>query len=364
MRQIKLLQDTCEITFTNGSISERDNGLTFLAKKLANTYTHCAVITDQQVHSHYGKLLDSVLKGAGIAFTPIILPPGERTKTLLSANYCWEEMILKNMDRRSCVIALGGGMISDLAGFVAACYMRGVHVINIPTSLLAMVDAAIGGKTAVNLPAGKNLIGCFHQPKEVFICPSFLKTLPTRDFRAGIAEVIKYGVIRDAILFDFLEKNMSAILNRTTDTLETIIRRSCEIKAQVVEEDVADDKDVRAILNWGHTFAHAIESMTEYQTYLHGEAVAIGMNCAAKVSEHLGYATNELTYRQYQLIKKAELPVNLPNISIDQLLYLMESDKKTTSGKINLIVAKKIGKVFRTHDVDKVKIREALSYKR
>jgi 3-dehydroquinate synthase len=272
-------------------------------------------------------------------------------------------MVAFQLDRKSCVIALGGGVISDLAGFASACYMRGIDLINIPTTLLGMVDASMGGKTGINLPEGKNLIGCFHHAKYIFVCPSFLQTLPEREYCAGLAEVIKYGVIRDPLFFSFLEENMESILNKSPDKLKSLIFRCCEIKSQVIQEDPEDKNDIRAVLNWGHTFAHAIEAAKGYREILHGEAVAIGMSCAASVSEHLGYAKPEFIERQDRLLKKAKLKIAIPNISYDQLLNFMQKDKKNKSGRISLIVAEKIGKVFKHPDVDMNNIKEALRKK-
>jgi 3-dehydroquinate synthase len=363
MRKIKLLPNNAELTFTNGMIAERDRELMTLCSGLAKTYTRCAIITDQTVYSLYGKLLSSFLQESGIPFCEIILPSGESSKTLLSANYCWNEMIANRIDRHSCVIALGGGVITDLAGFAAACYMRGIDVINIPTTLLGMVDAAIGGKTGFNVPQGKNLIGAFHHPKAVFICPSFVQTLPDRQYRAGIAEVIKYGVISDQIFFQFLENNIHPILLKSAQHLNCIIQRCCEIKNRIVEEDPTDSRNIRIKLNWGHTFAHGIESATHYQKYLHGEAVAIGMSCAAAVSNHMGYANKDFVSRQDRLIREAQLPISLPNIPLEEIVKAMENDKKTRMGKFSLIVAAEIGTVFRVLDVDRKNILEILSKK-
>ncbi len=322
---------------------------TFPFEKIKN-YSSCVLITDERVFSLYGK---------EIPVEPIIVPSGEKCKSFETAEYCWSKMYSIGLDRRSCVISLGGGSVTDLAGFVASCYMRGIDVIHIPTTLLAMVDAAIGGKTAVNLTDGKNIIGTFHHPKCVIINPHYLHTLSERDYRSGLAEVIKYGVIWDEQLFEYLENNMADILDRKMDN---IIRRCCEIKTEVVRRD-DKEKGLRSILNWGHTFAHALETATDFSTYLHGEAVSIGMSCAAHVSQLKGYVDREFIKRQDTLCERAGLPIELPLIPIDSLVELMRKDKKAESGNIVLVLAEKIGKVIKVDNVDESVIREALEWK-
>jgi 3-dehydroquinate synthase len=323
-------------------------------------YSSIVVISHENIINLHGKTLQEDLNKP---LHTITVPSGEQYKTLETAAFCWSKMHAKGIDRNSLVIGLGGGVITDLAGYVAGCYMRGIDVIHIPTSLLGMVDAAIGGKSAVNLPQGKNLVGLFYHPKVVLINQSYLRTLPQREFCAGLAEIIKYGIIQDPILLKYLENNISNIINRDQTCLKHIIQRSANIKTHIVSQD-EKEKNLRAILNWGHTFAHALESATHYNTYLHGEAVAIGMSCAAHVSHVLGYVEKEFIEYQDFVCRKANLPTTLPDISIDSLIQLMLKDKKTIANKISLILAKQIGHVFKAQDIQIEVIQGALESKR
>lgn len=329
--------------------------------QIVKDYSSCAVISDCSVAALYGKALIEKLAFQKTPIHLITIPAGEKSKTLELAGYCWQQMHELGLDRRSVVIGFGGGVITDLAGFVAGCYMRGIEIMHIPTTLMGMVDAAIGGKTGVNLSSGKNLIGVIHQPKSIFIGKHYLATLPQREFCAGLAEVIKYGVIWDPDFFDYLESSMPFILKRDPEKLHFIIAQSTKIKSHVVGCD-EKEQNLRSILNWGHTFAHAIESLTKYDKYLHGEAVAIGMHCAAKVSCHLGYVGNDFVQRQNALCQAVGLPTSLPpDIAIQDLIGRMCQDKKSISGKISLIVAKQIGKVVKVSDVDPMSIQQALT---
>jgi len=360
MHEFYLSKHHCMLTIADGSLSERNTFLETLLRSVSENYSGVAWITDTKVHGLYFNLIKKFLEETGLAYCLITLPPGETSKTLLGAHRCWTDMLAAGLDRQSLAIAFGGGAITDIAGFSASCFMRGIDLIHIPTTLLGMVDAAIGGKTGVNLSEGKNLIGSFHYPKQIFISPSFLQTLPKREFRSGLAEVIKYGVIRDPIFFSYLEQHLPAILQKTPENLLTIVHKSCEIKMQVVNEDPEDKAGVRAILNWGHTFAHALEKIARYKTYLHGEAVAIGMCLAAQLSEHLGFAHPEFSIRQKELIQRAGLPTRPHPVCLDQLIQAMKCDKKSTFGKIRLILAENIGKSLGIKEVHPKCIREAL----
>jgi 3-dehydroquinate synthase len=242
-------------------------------------------------------------------------------------------------------VALGGGVIGDLGGFVAATYLRGVPYVQVPTTLAAQVDASIGGKTAVNHPLGKNLIGAFHQPRLVFSDIQVLSTLSRREYLSGLAEVIKYGVIADAAFFKFLEKEIESIVKREESALRHAIRRSCEIKASVVQEDEREG-DRRRILNYGHTLGHALEAVTGYRRYLHGEAVSIGMGFAARLARNLGFCDRETENRQVRLIQRAGLPAVLPKTRIADILRAMKVDKKVKDGSIHFVLADKIGHVL------------------
>lgn len=323
---------------------------TFQSLLKENSFSNIQVISDHQVFALHGEPLMQFLDDARqILVAPMLFSAGEPFKSLATAETCWTHMHAMGVDRRSLVIGLGGGVVTDLSGFVASCYMRGIAAVHIPTTLMGMVDAAIGGKTAVNLPTGKNLIGTFYPPRLVLIDPHYLSTLPQREFRSGLAEVIKYGVIWDEALFEYLEKHVEEM---RPETLAFILKRSCEIKTQIVQQD-EKERGLRAILNYGHTFAHALETATDYATYLHGEAVAIGMCCAAHVSQELGFVDGTFVDKLSALCRHAGLPTQLPShLNVEKFLALMAGDKKAVCGKINLVLARKIGKAELARDVD------------
>lgn len=314
----------------------------------------CLVITDRNVGPKYGTLLASSTQHAGFDGSAVELPPGESIKTLDTAKFLFDRCIEAKLDRDSVILALGGGVIGDLAGFVAASFYRGIAVVQIPTTLLAMVDAAIGGKTGVDHPKAKNAIGAFYQPKAVLVDPLTLKTLPERELKAGLAEVIKYGVIDDAKLFDDLEQHINKLHAKDSAALTDVIEKCAAIKARIVSQDERElAGGPRALLNFGHTFAHAIESTTHYQSYLHGEAVAIGMVLASELSVELGLLTRADRDRIKKLIDRAGLPTELqpgdPNV--ETLHAATFRDKKVADGKLRFIVAEKIGKAKVAADV-------------
>ncbi len=281
----------------------------------------------------------------------VLLPDGEKYKTLQTFQKILDALIEKGHQRSTTLIALGGGVIGDMTGFAAACYQRGVHFIQVPTTLLAQVDAAIGGKTAVNHPLGKNMIGAFHQPQAVFCDLNTLLSLPVREYRAGLAEVVKYGLLADAQLFAYLEKNSEAINQLDADVLLHIIHRCASIKADIVS---ADEKEshCRALLNLGHTFAHAIESVSHYATWLHGEAVAMGLVCAAQLSAQLHLIKKSDVDRIKTLLKKFALPCSWPTaISIDDGMLAMARDKKVINSKLRFILLDAIGHAFIADDI-------------
>jgi 3-dehydroquinate synthase len=279
------------------------------------------------------------------------MPAGEQEKTLSRFSELINFLAENKLTRDSCILALGGGVVGDLAGFAAACYMRGIDFIQIPTSLLAMVDSSVGGKTAVDLPAGKNLVGAFFQPKAVWIDPNVLATLPEREYRAGLAEVLKYGAIMDGEFIHWLEDNAKAILDKDPEALEQAITKSCQYKANIVARDEHEQGD-RALLNFGHTFGHALEVLLDYNTLVHGEAVAIGMLLAAKFSAEQGHAKNEDTVRLEKLLQLFGLPTKIPaGLNAEHILEKMRIDKKATAGEIRLILWRGIGKAFVEKDV-------------
>ena len=278
------------------------------------------------------------------------IPDGETSKSLAEAEKLYTRAIECGLDRKSAIIALGGGVVGDLAGFVAATFMRGINLIQIPTTLLAQVDSSVGGKTAVNHALGKNLIGAFHQPRAVFIDLNFLKTLPDREIKSGLGEVIKYGVISDAEFFTYLEDNAEKILSRDLKTLAHVVKRCCEIKAQVVSSDERES-GLRRILNFGHTAAHAIEEQTHYKKYRHGEAVAVGMIAAARISLELGKTTAANVERLERLIKKFGMMTTCAGLDADKLYNVTLRDKKTVGGKVNWVLMKNFGDVEISSDV-------------
>ena len=294
----------------------------------------------------------------------IVLPDGEKYKTHESLNSIYDQLLANKYGRDSLLIALGGGVIGDITGYAAATYMRGIDFIQIPTSLLSQVDSSVGGKTGINHSLGKNMIGAFYQPKCVLINIDVLKTLPDRELSAGLAEVIKYGLIRDASLFDWLEKEMDNLMNRNPEQLMHAISVSCENKASVVSEDEFESsKGIRATLNLGHTFGHAIENAMGYGNWLHGEAVACGMVMASYMSMKHGWLTINDFERIKKIIKSARLPSTPPDLSREQFLGLMQSDKKTLDGKINLILQKGIGHAFITNEYSETILLETISQK-
>lgn len=311
------------------------------------------IVSNSVIFNHYGETIISSLEAANFSVCYQILPAGERHKTLLSVQKIYDTALENYLERSSTIIALGGGVISDMAGFAAATWLRGINLIQVPTSLLAMVDAAIGGKTGVNHPQGKNLIGAFYQPNFILIDPQVLKTLPQREFRAGMAEVIKYGVIWDAELFEQLERaeQLDNWDGMSPDLLQRILTHSCQAKADVVSQDEKEG-GLRAILNYGHTIGHAIETLTGYRLLNHGEAVAIGMSVAGQIAVKMGFWDQEATERQDKLIRKTELPKKVPPmLAIDDILETLKSDKKVQARKVRFILPEKIGSATITDQV-------------
>ncbi|MFO1468114.1 MAG: 3-dehydroquinate synthase [Steroidobacteraceae bacterium] len=288
--------------------------------------------------------LDRLKTGlAGRRVSQCILPDGEQHKSLSTAGWVIDALVGNKIHRDGLVIALGGGVVGDVSGFAAACYQRGIAFAQAPTTLLAQVDSSVGGKTGVNHPGGKNLIGAFHQPIAVVTDTDTLKSLPERELRAGLAEVIKYGCVWDPMFFDWLMLKMPALLARDPEALSYAIARSCEIKAKVVGQDERE-QGVRAILNFGHTFGHAIEAATHYKQFLHGEAVAMGMVMAADLSKRLNMIDAESTTRVRELVASAGLPVAPPRIGAEKALELMKMDKKVLAGNVRLVLLEKLGR--------------------
>lgn len=304
----------------------------------------CAIITDKNVAPLYATATACSLKKSGFDPVVIVLPAGEKTKSLGQVTRCYQELCRHRLERNSCIIALGGGVIGDLAGFVAATYLRGIPFIQLPTTFLAQVDSSVGGKVGVNLPEGKNLVGAFFQPRLVLCELNTLKTLPEREFRAGLAEVIKYGIIYDRPLFETLEDQLPALLRRSFDALEKVIARSCEIKAEIVSKD-EKETGLRAILNFGHTLGHALEALLGYGKLLHGEAISIGQVWAAELSHRLCGLPEEDVLRIRTLFERAQLPtqIKLSTARQGKILKTMALDKKVAGGEIRFVLIPKIG---------------------
>ncbi len=305
-----------------------------------------ALVSNETIMPIYGESLVLSLANAGISVVPIVLPDGETYKDGATLNRIFDALLAHRCDRQTTLIALGGGVIGDITGFAAATFQRGVPFIQIPTTLLAQVDSSVGGKTGINHPLGKNMIGAFYQPLLVLADTDTLTTLPEREFRSGLAEVIKYGLILDAVFFEWLETNLDALLARDGAALTYAISRSCEIKAMVVagDERETSKEGGRALLNLGHTFGHAIESSLGYGVWLHGEAVGCGMSLAAKLSKSRGMLDADACDRAIRLIERAGLATRLPaTITVDGMLEHMARDKKNDAGAIRLILLKRIG---------------------
>lgn len=337
------------------------DSLNELGKEIAelNLGKKVLLVSNPEIFDYYGKTCLKSLENAGFETYTHLIPAGETHKNLQSIAQLYDTALANRLERSSTLVALGGGVIGDMTGFAAATWLRGINFVQVPTSLLAMVDASIGGKTGVNHPQGKNLIGAFYQPKLVLIDPTVLKTLPEREFRAGMAEVIKYGVIWDEDLFTKLEQaeNIDRFDSIDRALLQTILVRSTQAKAEVVSQD-EKEAGLRAILNYGHTLGHAVESLTNYQQFVHGEAVAIGMVAAGKIATTMGLWTETEAKRQEQLITKTKLPTQIPpELNIDEILATLKTDKKVKAGKVRFIVPTQIGKVTITDKVTEEVIR-------
>ncbi len=320
------------------------------------------VVSNPQIFKAYGDAVTTSLVQAGFSVSTCILPPGERYKTPATLQKIYDAALAQRLERSSTLLALGGGVIGDMTGFAAATWLRGINVIQVPTSLLAMVDASIGGKTGVNHPQGKNLIGAFHQPRLVFIDSQVLKTLPAREFRAGMAEVIKYGIIWSPELFAQLEAcpRLDQIRYVSPELQQAILQHSCQAKATVVSQDERE-AGLRAILNYGHTIGHAVESLTGYRLVNHGEAVAIGMVAAGRIALEMGLWTQADCDRQDQLIAKTGLPTRIPaGVAVEAIVEALQLDKKVKAGQVRFILPTRIGRVEVRDDVPAATLRDAI----
>lgn len=321
-------------------------------------YARCALISDSAVGNLYAPEILAQLPRSSPLFT---LPSGEKVKSLRVAEELWERMYAAHLPRSTLVVALGGGALCDLANFATGCYLRGVDLLLIPTTLLSMVDAAIGGKCGINLGEGKSAIGLIRQPKRVIIDPSFLQQLPPEEFRSGLAEIIKAALIGDPDLFALLESNQDSILSQTPALLTEVIGRSISVKLSIVHRDEREELGIRSLLNLGHTFGHAIESVSGWGSMRHGEAVAIGLVCAAELSVREGYAPLELPHRIESLCRSFGLPTRIPPaLPASELIRLMHRDKKNFDSNITYVLINEIGTVFTNDDISDDKINSLL----
>ncbi len=332
----------------------------FLKQRLAGRRAY--IFADINVANEADALFRT-LTDAGFICRSSTIPAGESSKSLATATTLYDRLSDMAADRQTAVIAVGGGVVGDLAGFVAATYNRGLPWVMVPTTLLAMVDSSEGGKVGVNLPRGKNLVGAFHQPAAVWIDTDMLATLPDEEFRCGLAEVVKYGVILDAEFFGWLEQNADVVIHRDDAAVAHIVTRCCQLKAEIVEKDEREETGLRIVLNYGHTFAHAFESVGGY-AMRHGEAVAAGMVCASRLAERVGTAPSEVTHRQIELLRRFGLSVGPPQPArTDEWLQAMKRDKKAVGGKLRFVLPNRIGEVNVVDDVRESDVRSVLSQK-
>lgn len=334
---VNLAENSYEIVIERGALASLGQRCRSVGMKGG-----AAVITNPTVAALYGPAVRDSLEAAGFTVALVEIPDGEEYKNSTTLNQVYDDLLAVGIDRSSFVVALGGGVVGDMAGYAAATWMRGIPFVQVPTTLLAQVDSSVGGKTGIDHPKGKNLIGAFYQPRLVLIDVDTLATLDQRQFHAGLAEVIKYGVVIDLPFFEFVETNSAKLLSMDSDILIEIIHRSCRLKAQVVELD-EKEAGLRAILNYGHTLGHAFESLSGYRGLVHGEAVAIGMVLAARISAAEGLCSREELSRISALITRCGLPVEIPDFDRQQLLSVVASDKKSKDGSISFICNKGIG---------------------
>jgi 3-dehydroquinate synthase len=322
--------------------------------------SRAALVSDGAIMRLYGKTVVASLESAGFTVTTIDVPEGEAAKTLTVAEHCWDQLLTAGLDRTSTVLALGGGAVGDVAGFAAATYMRGINFVQLPTTVLAQVDASIGGKTAIDHPLGKNMIGAFHQPRLVVVDPAVARTLPEREFRSGLAEIVKHGIVLDADYFVELERDLAPLAARDLGVLERIIGGSCRLKAAVVERDERE-AELRHVLNYGHTIGHALEAATGYTRYAHGEAVSLGIVAEARLARRLGIADDETTTRQERMLETLGLPVRAPSIDVEPIVSAMARDKKAKDGRVPFVLAPRIGAFRIVYDVPTTDIRAVIA---
>ncbi len=360
---VELGDRSYEIIVCGGEAESDEQSISRMASHIVfalSDMSHAIILCDAAVSKTLCKPLETELANRNIRVSAAQIPSGETSKSVAELARLWEWMLMIAADRRSVVIAVGGGVTGDLAGFVAATYARGLRVVQIPTTLLSMVDSSVGGKTGINLSGAKNMVGVFWQPSLVIADTRTLNSLPDREYASGLAEVIKYGVIEDADFFAWLESNIHPLNQREPSALREAISRSCESKARVVGDDERETSGRRAILNYGHTFAHAIEATAGYGKLLHGEAVAIGMQMAASLAIALGLADPILLDRQTRLLASANLPTKYPSADVPAMLAVMRRDKKVEHGKLRFILPTRIGHVELVGNIDEAVVADAI----
>ncbi len=321
---------------------------------------HAVLITDEHVEKPHATAVAESLAESLSRIDLLVIEPGEPAKSIETAAALWERLLQLGTDRRSVVVAVGGGVVGDLAGFVAATFARGLRFVQVPTTLLAQVDSSVGGKVGINLPEAKNMVGAFLQPLGVLVDTATLETLARREYLAGLGEVVKYGVILDAELFDYLESHVAELLARNHEALGHVIARCCRLKGDVVQQDEREESGLRAVLNYGHTFAHAFEALTGYGTLLHGEAVSMGMICASRLAERLGRVDARFTARQRELLSALGLPIEPPPLEPDQVLRVMAHDKKVEHGRLRFVLPTRMGHCELVEAVNPDDVRGAL----
>jgi len=353
--RVDLGERSYDIAVTHGDM----DGVGLFARERSKAST-AFIVADEHVRLHSHAAAQALTRN-GFRVAESVRPAGEEQKSLHSAAELYDQLVDLPADRRTLIVAVGGGVIGDLAGFVAATFARGLPLIMVPTTLLAMVDSSVGGKVAVNHPRAKNMIGAFHQPLGVWIDLATLDSLPEREYRSGLAEVAKYGVIMDAAFFSYLEAHVEPILKRDPAVVQHIVARCCRLKADVVEKDERETTGLRAILNYGHTFAHAFEVVGKYGHWLHGEAVAAGMICASKLAQKLDLIPADITERQISLLRAFALPTAPLPWPMADLLAVMRSDKKALAGKMVFILPRRLGEVALVDDVPQADVEKVLA---
>lgn len=324
--------------------------------------THAIVITDTNVQTPHAEEVAAALAKEDLLRVDLLaVDPGELTKSIDMAAALWNGLLEMNADRKTLLVAVGGGVVGDLVGFVAATFARGIRFLQVPTTLLAQVDSSVGGKVGINLEGAKNMVGAFLQPVAVLIDTETLDTLPGREYRAGLGEVVKYGMIMDEEFFEQIEASVEKLNDRDHETLIEIIARCCQLKAEVVRQDEREETGLRAILNYGHTVGHAVEMLSGYGTVLHGEGVAIGMVAVSRLAEKLGRIVRSTTERQVELLRALGLSTELPELDVDKMMAVMMRDKKVAHGRLRFVLPDRIGHVELVGDIEESMIREVLS---